>query len=59
MEGSGFRNISNYRTGLVREELTETATPHPKANSGHGVLQTQSSTEMELQEGGEWNKLWL
>lgn len=59
MEGSGFRNISNYRTGLLREELTETATPLPKAKGEHRVLQTQSGAEMELQESGEWNKLWL
>lgn len=59
MEGSGFRNISNYRTGLTREELTGTATTLPKANSGHRVLQAQSSIYMENEESGKWNKLSL
>lgn len=56
MERSGFRNISNYRTGLTREELMGTATPLPKANRGHRLLKTPSGISMENQESSKWNK---
>jgi len=57
VEGSGFRNISNYRKGLMREELLGTATTLPKANGEHGMLQPQGSVYTENRESGKWNKL--
>lgn len=57
MEGFGFRNISNYRTGMTREELVGTAITLSKANGGHRVSQALSRIYMENQESSEWDEL--